>query len=1229
MAVSALFRRFPSLKALPWVGLAAVLASQAHAAPRPLFKASANGQPDTLEVYVLYVQFEKESDLEDEVSTTGNGTFGSDKTKHTYTLDPSGNLRSRPDYLLKHFQFANNYFNKVSNGRVVIVPRIYPDAANPRILQLEKSMKNYNPAIEDKSAKQKTRDFEESRAVQLMSFVRETALKAVGGPNDTASDPFRAARREAAANPSPNKKRAFLIFHAGHSRLVDGGSLGYLGANSPNDFTDFFVTKDDFKWLAKSTDVNARKDSLGIVVASGDTIRQFMMLSESANQDKINWGVNGILINQLARQMGMPDLFDVVKGISQVGYFDVMDFAGYNTMNGFLPVFPSAWVRAYMGWDEPVVARPGTAAFTDYVIHAADRPAPGRTRTVKIPINEREYLLVENRQRAGGDTTVTVFFSTRSNMETGTVFDRDSVRTVPYAKIDSLFLDSTCQTYNNNGSCSKKVPNPLKPHGVITGASHYDMGLPGNGLLVWHVNEWFLESFLPYGAVNAYLGDTLRSQYKGLELTEADGVPSIGKEFTDPLGQPAFDYGTSQDFLPHVYRERKNPPKDTTWAPAETLTVIGSYGFANTNSWNDGRTHIQLQALIPASPRLSKGVSGFSGDSVFNLRDSAITLRVIWPGNNTVRQPAGSEWPVRTAAAGNPQAINLIRDGAGRAFVVSASDSGLLQTYTAQGKLALAARDTVRDSAKYEDVEALLSSGNTRPENAAPVNSLVDPAGAPLGVAVISDSVLAVLGGQSLRIVRARGDSLNGASRNGGLDTTLALKGRAGPIAWDGKVFAVDSAGVLHGYTPAGTSAFAPVAFPPATYQALAGLVFGGANHVVAVDSLGRVVRLPAAGGAPVSLNPQWGDWTFGAGERFTLSVSDFNRDGEDDIFVLGSKGSALLMEARQDKQGQAFMGWPQRLNRSTMLSDTLGNYETEDRSGPALTDLDRDGRPDIVFSGTNAVYALDWRGAPLRGWPFRMQPRQPVGFTYANRLFPATVIGSTPLAVNLRGKPAILVSSPDGLIYAVDSAGRKITYTSFEPAQKKGTGVLMSDLSDWPLSVGGISLDSLRAPYVQISMLALDSANGARALVAQTATGSLNAWSLPGLANHAADWSMPGGNLARTSRLDAEALAAAAAITPTETLEEFHLFPSPVRNGRATVHLKLGAPAASARIRIFDIAGKMVKDEVLTGLNAGVQPYNRVLDLRHLGPDVYSVTCEVSFPGGKKTKWQRLGVVK
>ena len=474
---------------------------------------------------------------------------------------------------------------------------------------------------------------------------------------------------------------------------MDGGQLGAFGANTPNDFTDFYVTKDDFSLLDSAT-LNAKpkgepaKDlraaAKGVPVSSGDTVDNIMMLSEAASQDKVNWGINGILINQLARQMGMPDMFDVVKGISQLGFFDVMDFAGYNTLNGFLPVYPSAWVRAYMGWDEPVTAKAGNGAFSEYKLWSPTAPsAPGRTTTVKVPINDREYFLVENRQRAAADSTVTIYFNEQINSQDLKFSKPDSV-VVPFSFIDSIFLDSIPDPKLPNSKPRKLIANDRKPKGVITGASSYDLGLPSSGLLVWHVNEWFISQFLREGAVNAYLGDTLRSQYKGLELVEADGVLSIGKEFKDQLGQPAFDYGSGSDMLPHMRVKRVNPPKDTTWSKTrETLDLIGPYGAANTNAWNDGRTHIRLEAPIPDKPLLEPGISSFSGDSIYNVRDSVLTLRVRWPDNKTLGQNPDWAWPVKLDPGGHPQSVNVLKSPDGGRYVVALSDRGYAQTFTA------------------------------------------------------------------------------------------------------------------------------------------------------------------------------------------------------------------------------------------------------------------------------------------------------------------------------------------------------------------------------------------------------------------------------------------------------------------------------------------------------------------------------------------------------------------
>ena len=73
---------------------------------------------DTLEVFALRIQFQEEKN--DNSLTTGTGVFDSDKKeKDAYSLDPPGR-RGTASYWLKHFEFANNYFNAVSGGNLVV-----------------------------------------------------------------------------------------------------------------------------------------------------------------------------------------------------------------------------------------------------------------------------------------------------------------------------------------------------------------------------------------------------------------------------------------------------------------------------------------------------------------------------------------------------------------------------------------------------------------------------------------------------------------------------------------------------------------------------------------------------------------------------------------------------------------------------------------------------------------------------------------------------------------------------------------------------------------------------------------------------------------------------------------------------------------------------------------------------------------------------------------------------
>ena len=121
---------------------------------------------DTLQVYAIRVQFAEETPNDNSL-TTGTGLFDSDKGKKgDYKLDPSGRRNSVP-YWKKHFDFANAYFNKASNGNVVIDAHIFPTTSSA--YKLKKQIIDYNRTSKMKG--EKTAEFDEARSRDYLQFV--------------------------------------------------------------------------------------------------------------------------------------------------------------------------------------------------------------------------------------------------------------------------------------------------------------------------------------------------------------------------------------------------------------------------------------------------------------------------------------------------------------------------------------------------------------------------------------------------------------------------------------------------------------------------------------------------------------------------------------------------------------------------------------------------------------------------------------------------------------------------------------------------------------------------------------------------------------------------------------------------------------------------------------------------------------------------------------------------
>ena len=199
----------------------------------------------------------------------------------------------------------------------------------------------------------------------------------------------------------------------------------------------------------------------------------------------------------------------------------------------------------------------------------------------------------------------------------------------------------------------------------------------------------------------------------------------------------------------------------------------------------------------------------------------------------------------------------------------------------------------------------------------------------------------------------------------------------------------------------------------------------------------------------------------------FTLVTGDLDRDSASEIVVCDSRHG--LWVYTQKPGACAGMG-----SRAVGLAVGLFRFgdagaRIQDRSKlpvnyspPMLVDLNRDGYLDIVVGGTNGLYAFNYKGVLIGGWPSYLDNR----FWYQR----GSVMAS-PIAVTGAGRePLVIFSSPTGeratfRVAKIDSASKNRGIVWF----KNDAGV--------PDSLGGFppgssipssrSNDSLVAPYV------------------------------------------------------------------------------------------------------------------------------------------------------------------
>ena len=306
---------------------------------------------DTLRILAIMVSFQEDADG----TTFGNGKFGSIYSQN-YVNDILDPLPHDKQYFESHLQFAKNYFQKVSKGKLEIEYTVLPDT-----FSLSDRMRNYSPAPG-------SNDF-----TPLGNFSVEAWTKA-----DQLNPGFNFSNYD-----------VFLIFHAGVGRDVSlPGSIG-----NERDLPSVYLSQNAFKEIFGES-------FEGIPVSNGSfNITNSMIIPETESRELetitgsflFEITINGLICASIGSHIGLPDLFDTETGLSAIGRFGLMDGQSIFAYNGCYPPEPSPWSKIRLGWAEPVkvdIQNANVSLVTNLAATMSD------TVILKVPLNSSEYYLI-------------------------------------------------------------------------------------------------------------------------------------------------------------------------------------------------------------------------------------------------------------------------------------------------------------------------------------------------------------------------------------------------------------------------------------------------------------------------------------------------------------------------------------------------------------------------------------------------------------------------------------------------------------------------------------------------------------------------------------------------------------------------------------------------------------------------------------------------------------------
>lgn len=482
-----------------------------------------NSQKSIGNLKILAVMVEFQADKDE--STFGDGTFGSIYSKDygSKIIDP---LPHDKQYFENHLEFAKNYFQKISSGKLNIDFTVFG-----QIIKVSKTIRDYSPPFNNK------KDF-----TNLANFSKEVwTLASSKGIDFSEYD-------------------MFVIFHAGVGGDIQlPGSIGnekdlpsvFLGISSLKKiYGDSFDGFEFSTGKINNTAILPCTESREIVSITGTNLLQL--------------SINGLIAASIGSFIGLPDLYNTDTGISAVGRFALMDGQSIFNYGGLFPPEPSAWEKFYLGWIEPayVDSERKVNLINPIVASISD------TSYLRIPISNSEYFLLENRKRDANKDGCKITYKLGNSYYSLTFmndidgfnyYDVDSIRGV-VVDVDEFDWALPGVDRDDESSVFQDV-----------------------GFLVWHIDEKVIKNNLTTNSINN------DKNIRGVRLVEADGIFDIGEKFTTIFGDEVIGDGTKEDTWyksnpAHYYKNRFNDyskPSAKSNSGANSLISISNISDVN------------------------------------------------------------------------------------------------------------------------------------------------------------------------------------------------------------------------------------------------------------------------------------------------------------------------------------------------------------------------------------------------------------------------------------------------------------------------------------------------------------------------------------------------------------------------------------------------------------------------------------------------------------------------